>query len=217
MKAALIETHKSVLVSEILSVFSKFPSPLSLLDCTFGRGGHSLAFLKRFPKIKIMALDQDEEAITYGHQELIPLFKNQLKLLQMNFHDISKSSSLPYSPFNSILIDLGVSSPQLEQSERGFSFYHRGPLDMRMDRRQTLKASDIVNNSSREELIHLFKEYGEIAHPHLVVNSLLQERRKKKIERVEELVKLILKHKSWQGKRTHPATAYFFGPTNKSE
>ena len=106
-------------------------------------------------------------------------------------------------------MDLGVSSPQLENQERGFSFYRKGPLDMRMDRSQTLQAKDILNSSSKEELINLFKEYGEISNPFPVIDSLLKERKKKKIEAVEEFVKIILRHNYWNGRRLHPATTYF--------
>lgn len=200
------ENHKPVLVEEVLLVFSKSP-PHSLLDCTFGRGGHSKAFLKAFPEIKILALDWDSEAIEYGQKKLIPLFKNRLKLQKINFHDFPKTSHS--SPFDCILMDLGVSSPQLENQERGFSFYRKGPLDMRMDRSQTLQAKDILNSSSKEELINLFKEYGEISNPFPVIDSLLKERKKKKIEAVEEFVKIILRHNYWNGRRLHPATAYF--------
>ena len=209
MKNYLSKSHSPVLVNEILSVFSKSPDPCFLLDCTFGRGGHSLAFLKKFPKLKVLALDWDEEAIIYGRQKFLPLFKDRLQPLQNNFHNLLQIPSLTDSSFDSILMDLGVSSTQLDQGERGFSFYHKGPLDMRMDRRQTLKASDIVNDSSKEELINFFKEYGEIINPHSVVNSLIRERKKRRIERVEEMVKIILKHIPWNRNKTHPATAYF--------
>ena len=156
--------------------FQSSSQSLSFLDCTFGRGGHSLALLKALPEARVLALDQDEEAIVYGQRELVPFFKGRLKLLKANFHNFSSSSR---SSFDGILMDLGASSPQLEGRERGFSFYQRGPLDMRMDRSQPFKASDIVNNSSEEELTALFKEYGEIANPYPVVSDLLKRRKKK--------------------------------------
>lgn len=200
-------SHKPVLVQEALSVFLKPPPPRSLLDCTFGGGGHSKAFLKAFPKIKILGLDQDSEAIEDGQKQLAPLFKDRLKLKKINFHDFPRTNH--HSLFDGILMDLGVSSPQLENRERGFSFYRRGPLDMRMDRDRTLQARDILNNSSKEELINLFKEYGEIYNPLPIVDSLLKERKKKKIEFTEEFVKIILRHNFWNGRSPHPATAYF--------
>lgn len=201
------EKHRPVLVKEVLSVFPD--PPLSLLDCTFGRGGHSQAFLRAFPEIKILALDRDLEAIEYGKKQLPPLFKNRLKLQNINFHDFPIKTDC-YSFFDGILMDLGVSSPQLENPKRGFSFYRKGPLDMRMDeKKQTLKAKDILNDSSKEELIHLFKEYGEIPNPFPVINHLITERKKKEIESVEEFVKIILRHNFWNGRNLHPATAYF--------
>ena len=195
--------HNPVLVEEILSVFSK-TSNAFFLDCTFGGGGHSQALLKAFPKARVLALDWDEEAITYGRKNLAPLFKSRLKLLRTNFHNFRTSSF-----FDGILMDLGVSSPQLDRASRGFSFYRKGPLDMRMDQSQSLKVGDIVNRASKEELVSLFKEYGEIAKPYPVVTDLLKERKKKKIEGTEELVKIILKHTPWFGGKTHPATPYF--------
>lgn len=195
--------HSSVLVEEILSVFSKTSSAF-FLDCTFGRGGHSQALLKAFQGARVLALDRDGEAIAYGLKNLAPLFKGRLKLLRTNFHNFRTSSF-----FDGILMDLGVSSPQLDQAGRGFSFYRKGPLDMRMDQSQSLKAGDIVNGASKEELTSLFKDYGEIVNPHPVITDLLKERKKKKIEGTEELVKMILKHTPWFGGKTHPATPYF--------
>ena len=197
--------HKPVLVKEILSVFST--PPRFLLDCTFGRGGHSKAFLKAFPEIKILGLDRDSEAIEYGKNHLIPLFKDRLKLQKTNFHDFPKTNR--QFLFDGILMDLGVSSPQLENKERGFSFYRKGPLDMRMDKDQIIQAKDILNNSSKEELVNLFKEYGEIFNPFPVIDNLCKERKKKKIESTEEFVKIILRHNYWNRRSLHPATAYF--------
>ena len=197
--------HTAVLVQELLSFAPK--SPTVFLDCTFGRGGHSLAFLREFPKLKVFALDQDEEAIAYG-KSLQSIPEDQIQFFHSNFHNLS-SEILEKQKFDIILMDLGVSSPQLEKADRGFSFYQDGPLDMRMDLRQGQTAADIINSFSQKELIELFQIYGEIRNPYSVVETLFRERKIKKIETTKEFVSIILKHNSWSSTRRHPATPYF--------
>lgn len=204
-------SHYPVLLSEVLSAAQEI-APKSILDCTFGRGGHALALLSQFPKLRILALDWDEEAIQYGKK--LPQ-ASQIQFLQTNFHHFPEKfhSSSPLCPgwrsFDMILMDLGVSSPQLDKGERGFSFYREGPLDMRMDRREKITAEDLVNGLSKRALIQLFKNYGEIKHPFSVVHAIFEERKKKRIKTTGELARLIQKvaRKSRPGR--HPATPYF--------
>ena len=106
-----------------------------------------------------------------------------------------------------ILLDLGPSSPQLDEPERGFSFYKDGPLDMRMNQDIQQTAGDIVNQFTEEELIQIFKELGEVRNPRSVVRSILRERKKQKIESTGKLSRLIEKTVPWRNK--HPATPYF--------
>lgn len=196
--------HTPVLVEELLSFIPN--SFQTFLDCTFGRGGHSLAFFKQFPSLKIYALDQDEDAIQYG-QSLNQIPESQIQFFHSSFHNCPPEVSS--KNFDVILLDLGVSSPQLEQAHRGFSFYQDGPLDMRMDQRQNYTAAHIVNESSKEDLIDLFKTYGEIRNPYKVVETIFRERKKKRIETTKELANMVLKHISWNSTRRHPATPYF--------
>ena len=198
--------HTPVLLKEVLSVFSG--SDRLLLDCTFGRGGHSAALLKAFPSLNILALDRDEEAIAFGQKH--SLFKERIKIQKANFYDfpqkfLQKNDSL----FDGILMDLGPSAPQLESGERGFSFYRRGPLDMRMDRNQSLRAEDILQTFSKKELLQIFKEDGEIRNPEPVIQSLLKERVKKPLKNAEDWTRIILRHNRLQRGKPHPATAYF--------
>ena len=197
--------HIPVLLSDILSFFPDDFSPQKFLDCTFGRGGHSLSILKKYPQIKILALDRDEEAIEYGKSLDI---QDQIKFLKINFHDFSKQYA-QQELFDIVLMDLGVSSPQLEKAERGFSFYQDGPLDMRMDRDQSLTAADIVNSFSKKELEDLFCNYGEIKRPFAIVDSIFSERQKKKFKTTRDLVNVIQKHVSRGFSGRHPATPYF--------
>ena len=203
------KAHTPVLVSEIISSVLSI-KPQSFLDCTFGRGGHCRAFLDHFPEIKVLALDRDDEAIEYGEKNFS---SDQVSFLKTNFHYFSENfetlNKTSLKKFDSILIDLGVSSPQLDQGERGFSFSFDGPLDMRMDREQQQTAKDIVNGFSKSELQDLFQEYGEIKRPFNVVDTLFKERKKKPIQTTRELVQLITKHSSWDRSGRHPATPYF--------
>ena len=203
--------HYPVLLSEAL-LASEAAKPKNMLDCTFGRGGHAKAFLSRFSKLRVLALDWDEEAIKYGKE----FFQtSQVQFLRTNFHHFpekfrsSPSLLMKWKTFNVILMDLGVSSPQLDQGARGFSFYREGPLDMRMDRRGQVTAEDLINGFSKAALIQLFKKYGEIKHPFSVVDSIFKERKKKRIQTTGELARLIQKAASRPRLGRHPATPYF--------
>ena len=192
--------HKPVLLEEILHLF-KTP-PLQMLDCTLGRAGHTKALLEKFKDSNALGLDQDEEAIDYAKS--LDLFKKgRLKLQKQNFHDVGSIKG----SFDFILMDLGPSSPQLDNKERGFSFLEKGPLDMRMDLSNKLKASDIINSWSKKDLIGLFKTYGEVRSPYKVVDAIFERRRKKKFEDTLDLSQII-KENSFS-RSHHPATLYF--------
>ena len=203
--------HHPVLLSEVL-LASEAAAPKNMLDCTFGRGGHTQAFLSQFSKLRVLALDWDEEAIKYGKG----FFQaSRIQFLRTNFHHFpekfhsSPSLFMKWKSFDVILMDLGVSSPQLDQGERGFSFSKEGPLDMRMDRRGQVTAEDLVNGLSKKALIQLFKEYGEIKYPFPVVDAIFEKRKKKRIQTTGELVQLIQTAAPRGRLGRHPATAYF--------
>lgn len=198
--------HSPVLLKELLSLFSEDNPPQNILDCTFGRGGHSLAFLKKFPSAAITALDRDKAAIEFGLAFKV-LKAKKIKLLNENFYKypfILKDKK----SFDLIIMDLGVSSPQLDDKERGFSFYQDGPLDMRMDQTQVNTAKDIINQYSKQDLIQLFKSYGEIRKPYKVVSDIVKQRKKRPLETTAELVQLIQKHHGFY-RNKHPATTWF--------
>ena len=197
-------SHTPVLLEELLSLFPNEKTSnkkLQILDCTFGRGGHSLAFLEKHPHCSVLALDRDLTAIQSTSSQA------RLKLLHQNFYEFPSNQN-KRSSFDLILMDLGVSSPQLEEGERGFSFNKPGPLDMRMDQTQKLTAEMILNGFSKKELIELFQAYGEIRRPYSVVNDLIQRRKKKRLETTEEFVEIIQKHHS-PVRHRHPATKWF--------
>lgn len=199
--------HTPVLLNEILSLFPKDKSSGEILDCTFGRGGHSLSFVKEYPGVLVTALDCDRQAIDYG-SSLKEVKEGKIRLLKKNFHDFPGSLKKE-EKYDMILMDLGVSSPQLDDSHRGFSFSGDGPLDMRMDQDQTLKARDIVNSWSKKDLENLFQSYGEIKNPYKIVGEIFKQRQKKKMESTRELAQLIQKHSPSKIRGLHPATLWF--------
>ena len=115
----------------------------------------------------------------------------------------------PSDRFDLILMDLGVSSPQLDQKERGFSFYKEGPLDMRMDQNQSLTAENIINGWTKKDLIDLFKQYGEVKRPYSVVDQIIKIRKRQKIQSSLELAEIIKQHSPYRRWNKHPATQWF--------
>jgi 16S rRNA (cytosine1402-N4)-methyltransferase len=201
--------HKPVLLNEVLSI-AKEIAPRTILDGTFGRGGHSRALLEAIPEARLTGFDQDLAAIEHARREFSDLSsQGRFHIYHFNFHDIAKFKEGPPEGFDVILLDLGVSSPQLDTPERGFSFYHDGPLDMRMNQAQEKSAADVVNTWSEVELNELFSEYGEIRRPQRVVRALVNDRREKPFQTTRELASLIERVEGWSKKGHHPATRYF--------
>ncbi len=153
--------HTPVLLDEVLEAF-KSKHLHTFIDGTLGSGGHAEGILQAHPEIeRFIGIDQDPTALEIARQRLMPwLYK--LKLIHSNFSDlitIAKDSNV--ARVDGILLDLGVSSMQLDQPEKGFSFMRDGPLDMRMNPLGHLTAADVVNNWSEEDLGKVFREYGE--------------------------------------------------------
>lgn len=204
--------HTPVLLNEVLDSFepvlqNKFLTKIDYFDGTFGRGGHLQALMEKDLRINAVALDQDPEAIEFGKKKFADWIQNnRLQLINSNF---SEFNSGLLGSFDLMLLDLGVSSPQLDQSQRGFSFYQDGPLDMRMDTQKELTAATVLNHYSEEELIRIFKEYGEIFKPYRVVRAIVHDRKIKPYESTLEFASLIERVEGWRRKGFHPATQYF--------
>lgn len=198
--------HTPVCVTEILEHI-----PLSsqyFLDGTFGRGGHTQAFFQRFSNIHVIGIDSDMEAIEYGKKHFESYIKKGcLQLFHKNFFDVAHF--FKNKLFDVILLDLGVSSPQLDQSHRGFSLYTDGPLDMRFNQKQFLMASDMINQYSEKQMVNIFQKYGEIKSPYKVVRTIFSERKKQPFTRTGDLSALITRVTGWKKKGRHPATGYF--------
>ncbi len=181
--------------------------PLRYLDGTLGRGGHLRAILDRWPQITAVAFDQDPTAIAYAKENFATeIQQNRLQLVHRNFSEYTVEE---FGTFDGMLLDLGVSSPQLDQAERGFSFYHDGPLDMRMNPQKGLTAADVIATFSEEQLLEIFKNYGEIQRPFRVVRAIIADRQTKPFLRTRDLAGLIERVDGWQRKGFHPATQYF--------
>lgn len=203
--------HLPVLWSEVLDAFVSFveqkKSSVKYLDACFGRGGHYSLLEKRIPGLQTLAFDQDLEAVKYAQQQFPELLASgKLQIIHDNFVNFSSYTT---EKFDMILLDLGVSSPQLDQAHRGFSFYQDGPLDMRMNQNENVTAKDLLHELSEKELIHLFQEYGEVRSPFRVVRAIVHDRKTKKFDSTKDLASLIERVDRWRHKGKHPATQYF--------
>lgn len=200
-------SHIPVLLKEVLQMFDSAPSKLRYFDGTFGRGGHLNAVLSTYPEISAVAMDRDTQAIEFAKENFAePIAKKKLQLIHDNFFNFTDHS---LGKFDLMLVDLGVSSPQLDEAGRGFSFYHDGPLDMRMDLTQNLSASEIVNTFSEEELYSIFRKLGEVDRPGRVVRAMVHDRKEKPFATTRDLAGMIERVEGWRKKGFHPATQFF--------
>ena len=176
-----------------------------------GGAGHSLEIAKRLSKKgKLIGIDKDEEALEVA-KEILKNFKN-VEFIQGNHDDIKEIlKNLGLNGVDGILLDLGVSSYQIDEKTRGFTYMQDGPLDMRMDKSQKLTASFIVNNYKEEELAKIIYEFGEEKHSRKIAKNICEYRKNKKIETTLELVKIIEKSipKVCNDKQGHPAKRTF--------
>ncbi|PEJ60329.1 MULTISPECIES: 16S rRNA (cytosine(1402)-N(4))-methyltransferase RsmH [unclassified Bacillus (in: firmicutes)] len=182
------------------------------VDCTLGGGGHSEYLLSQLSsKGRLIAFDQDETAIKHA-KERLKQYENQLTIVKSNFKHIKEElHQLGINEVDGILFDLGVSSPQLDVAERGFSFHQDAPLDMRMNQEQSLSAYEVVNEWTYEQLVKIFFRYGEEKFSKQVARRIEELRAKKPIETTFELVDIIKDAIPAPARRTggHPAKRIF--------
>jgi 16S rRNA (cytosine1402-N4)-methyltransferase len=201
------EAHKPVMAKEVFAYLQPKKNGI-YLDCTVGSGGHLRLLLENFPAIKIIAFDQDSEAISRCQQN--PFFTNQnITFINDNFVNFPNYlTELNISQVDGFLFDLGVSSEQLADSERGFSYRQDSPLDMRMNTHNKLTAAEIINNYKREELVKIFANYGEERHAKKIAWRICQLREKNAITTTQELVKIVASCQIKKFKK-HPARRVF--------
>ena len=183
--------HIPVLLEEVISGLDIKPGGV-YVDCTMGGGGHSSEILKRLDKQgRLIGFDKDDDAVATC-QEKFKAFDN-VKVIKSDFKNapiILKDKGLD-GKIDGILIDLGVSSYQIDSAERGFSFLHNGRLDMRMDQTQELTAYDVVNFYSEKELLRILYDYGEENNAKNIVRNIIKAREKKPIETTFELKEIV--------------------------
>ena len=183
--------HISVLFEETIEGLHIKPDGV-YVDGTMGGAGHGRAVCERLSSEgRYIGIDQDEAAIKVGTERLAP-FSDRVSIVRSNYADmVSVVHGLGYEKVDGIMLDLGVSSYQLDTAERGFSFREDAPLDMRMDQRQTMTARDIVNNYSEMELFHIIRDYGEDRFAKNIARHIFMEREQKPIETTLELAEII--------------------------
>lgn len=201
--------HKSVLLEESIN-YLQLKEDSVIVDCTLGYGGHSSKVLKEIKKGFLFAFDQDQDAILFSKNRLSEI-GNNYEIIYSNFEHLNEElQKRNINEVDGILYDLGVSSPQLDQKDRGFSFHEDARLDMRMDKKQSLSAYEVVNNYSYGELLRILKEYGEEKYASGIVKKIVDYREKKKIETTGELVEIIKTGVPEKYKRDHhPARKVF--------
>ncbi|PYK28170.1 MAG: 16S rRNA (cytosine(1402)-N(4))-methyltransferase [Verrucomicrobia bacterium] len=197
--------HRPVLLREVLGLLKPKPG-LLIVDGTCGGGGHTEALLQS--GADVLGLDQDPDAVRHVSERLTH-FGRRLIVRQANFrHAASVLDELGISTIGGVLLDLGVSSRQLENAQRGFSFVRNGPLDMRMDPRTRLTAAKIVNEYGEEELTRLFREFGEEPAARRIASLIVKMRRTAPFRETLPLARAIEKLVGRHG-RHHPATRVF--------
>lgn len=198
--------HESVLLKESLE-FLNLRDDSIIVDCTLGYGGHSSNILKKIPNGHLYSFDQDIEAINYSSERLSKINSN-FTIIKSNFKNITvKLNELNVTKVNGILYDLGVSSPQLDVGERGFSYHLNGKLDMRMDKDNKLSAYEVVNNYPYEKLVKIFREYGEEKYSTSIARGIINNR---PIETTLELAEIIKENVPFSYRKDkHPARKVF--------
>ena len=185
-----MEKHKSVLLQEAISSLNLKDNDI-IVDATLGYGGHSSYILDRIKKGYLFAFDQDSEAIRHSTSRLSKIGTNFTIIKSNLFNMREKLLELGVEKVDGVLFDLGVSSPQLDDKERGFSYHQDAKLDMRMDQSQKLSAYDVVNTYTKDELSRIFKKYGEDKFANNIAKKIVEYRDNKPIETTLELVDIV--------------------------
>lgn len=202
-------SHQSVLLDEALESLNIRPSGV-YIDATFGRGGHSRAILQRLDeKGRLIAFDQDPEAVAYGREQFAD--EPRLTIEHCNFNqvaDVVEQYGLT-GKIDGVLMDLGVSSPQLDDAERGFSFLRSGPLDMRMDTSRGITAREWLAKVKPADLINVLKRYGEEKFAKRIATAIVETREQREIKDTGDLAEIISNAIPVKDKFKHPATRSF--------
>lgn len=200
--AQTADFHEPVLLREVVELLAPAPGKL-FVDGTLGGGGHSEAFLQA--GARVIGLDQDPESLAFAEARLAR-FGKKFRAIHANFAELDRLSDVP--EIDVALLDLGVSSWQLDTPERGFSFMKEGPLDMRMNPSGSMTAADLLHSASAEELERIFREFGDEPAARRIALRIVRERAEKRLETTLDLARLVESVIPRRGK-THPATRVF--------
>lgn len=199
--------HKPVMLREVIENVAPKNDDI-IVDATFGRGGYSQAFL-RHSNCTVYAIDRDPDAVEYA-QTVKAIFPKRFHILQGCFANIlSLLRNVGVERVHAITFDLGVSSPQLEDAKRGFSFRKYGPLDMRMSK-EGICAKDIVNTYSTQDIAHILRAYGEEKKANSIAQSIVRQRQNMPIETTDQLANIVRKV-CYKPQNIDPATRTFQG------
>jgi 16S rRNA (cytosine1402-N4)-methyltransferase len=203
-----LKGHVPVLLTEVLDYLDIAREGI-YVDCTIGLAGHALEILKGNPKAGLIGFDLDGAALSEAKKNLKP-YAERVQLYHGDFRYLPEMD-IDFPSIRGLLLDLGLSSFQLNSPERGFSFNQEGPLDMRMDLRSKTTAFKIIDTYSEPKLSHLFQEYGELRQARRLAREIVARRKAKKIESTTELRRLIEEVCYWipQKGKIHPAAKVF--------
>lgn len=202
--------HIPVLLNEVISGLNIKENGI-YFDLTLGRGGHSKEILKKLKSGHLYGVDQDLEAIKESKENLKD-YSNNLTIIHSNFSHLEEIMNQYHIEYiDGILMDLGVSSPQFDESDRGFSYRNDAPLDMRMNQENPLSAKEVVNTYSLNELTRIFRDYGEEKFAYQIAKNIVKDRAIAPIETTYQLVDIIKKSKPMRelAKAGHPAKQTF--------
>jgi 16S rRNA (cytosine1402-N4)-methyltransferase len=188
------ELHVPVLLErtlELLGAAIEKPGAV-LVDCTLGLGGHAEAFLTQFPQLTLIGIDRDASALALAAKRL-EKFGDRAKFSHATYDEIQEVlAEHGFESADAVLLDLGVSSMQLDEADRGFAYSFDAPLDMRMDSSESLTAAQVLNNYSEQDLARIFKEFGEERYAKQIASSIVEKRKSQSFSNSAELAKLIV-------------------------
>lgn len=203
--------HVPVMLEEVLEYLAPKENEV-FVDGTLGMGGHAIRVLQRIgPKGLLIGLDRDDQSLAFATERLHD-YAHQTHFVHKDFRHINDVlSDLNIQKVDGILLDLGISSFQLDNPQRGFSLRNSGPLDMRMDQNVPISAYDLINSLSEKEIVVILRDFGEERWAARIARSIVSERAKQPIQNTDELTEIVVKAVPFQGKpqRIHPATRTF--------
>jgi len=200
--------HIPVLLEEVLQVLDIEREGI-YIDCTLGLGGHAVVLLQRNPGAELIGLDRDEQSLEAARERLMD-FADRVRIFHSDFR-ILPDLEVDFSRVKGVLVDLGISSFQLDNPERGFSFNQEGPLDMRMDSRNKVTAARILEKYSEPRLAQVFFEFGELRQSKKLARAIVSRRKIRKIESTTQLFQIVEEVCHWRAQKgkSHPAARVF--------